>query len=134
MGYGQHYYTLRSIFLQGIPPPAVHLHLRRFDVRKEVPIGDISASRADGLPKAGNADAVEIAVPEQERVAFEEWLRARWRDKDAAMERWHATGAFVEGGKRVEIPLELASVKEVLDAFCFFVPALACYTWSKLRG
>lgn len=43
MGYGQSYYTLRSIFFDGVPPPRIHLHLRLFDVSKEVPIGDLSS-------------------------------------------------------------------------------------------
>ena len=43
LAYGQSYYTLRSIFFDGVPPPQIHLHLRLFDVNKEVPIGDLTS-------------------------------------------------------------------------------------------
>jgi len=38
MKYGQSYYTLQSIFFDGVPPPVIHMHLRVFNVGKDVPI------------------------------------------------------------------------------------------------
>lgn len=135
LGYGQSYYTLRSIFLDRVPPPAVHMHIRIFDVKRDVPIGDVSASNPAALPpSAGVADAVEIAVPEHESKHFEEWLRALWREKDEFMNTYLTKGSFTPGRKPVEIPLRLRTVREYLDAYCFFGPALAYYVWSKLRN
>lgn len=142
LGYGQAYYTLRSIFLDGVPPPAVHMHVRIFDVARAVPIGDVSASDPAGLPSGaqrngggGGSAAVEVVVPERERVNFEEWLQKLWREKDALMSRFLESGSFAgKGQKEVEIPLRLRKIREYLDAYCFFGPAVACYAWSKLRG
>ncbi|EIN13553.1 hypothetical protein PUNSTDRAFT_56913 [Punctularia strigosozonata HHB-11173 SS5] len=143
MGYGQSYYTLRSIFLDGIPPPSIHLHLRRFDVRRDVPIGDLSATDPSYLPAPSkHTQTVEIDVPEAEKIAFERWLRDLWRTKDALLDRWHRQGSLVSDSSTtvkmsnevIEIPLRLRNTWEVLDAFCFFLPALVCYVWSRLRG
>ena len=54
MGYGQDYYTMRSVFLDGVYPPLIHMHMRMFDVASEVPIGDLSATRANVVPPSGN--------------------------------------------------------------------------------
>jgi hypothetical protein len=140
MGYGQSYYTLRSIFVDGVPPPAIHMHLRRFDVRRDVPIGDVGASDPARLPEPSRQrPTVEVDVPDAEKVAFERWLRELWRAKDAALDRWHDTGSFASadagevGPGKVEIPLRLRSLQEKLDAFCFFLPALAWYVRAKVK-
>ncbi|KAI0082188.1 acyltransferase-domain-containing protein [Panus rudis PR-1116 ss-1] len=135
-GYGQAYYTLRSIFCDRVPPPVVHMHIRCYDVAKEVPIGDLSSSHAQAIPSGGAAkyDAVEISVPEKERERFDLWLRERWREKDEQMSRFLETGSMVsDNHSRVEIPLEVRHKREILDAFCFFIPALVGWVYSKLR-
>ena len=95
MGYGQSYYTLRSIFFDGIPPPAVHIHIRRFDVATDVPIGNIPRSiprnSANGLSRG---QILGGDVPEEERQTFDVWLRDRWIEKDKLMQRFHDTGSF----------------------------------------
>ncbi|PCH33504.1 acyltransferase-domain-containing protein [Wolfiporia cocos MD-104 SS10] len=131
-GYGQGYYTLRSIFLDGVPPPAVHMHIRCFDVAKEVPIGDTSAANPNVLPN-GSAKAQEIDIPETEREKFELWLRDLWREKDTLIANYLETGALVDPAKQIEIPLQLRSKREVLDAFCFFMPAAVFWALWKLR-
>ncbi|KAI0824184.1 acyltransferase-domain-containing protein [Trametes gibbosa] len=133
--YGQDYYTLRSIFCDGVPPPAVHLHIRKFDVHHHVPIGDVSASSPRALPHAGDPSTAEVDIPENEREAFELWLRDLWREKDRLMERFLATGSLGAAGKAAEVtvPVRLKHRYEVLDAFFFFVPAVAGWAWSKLR-
>ena len=50
LGYGQSYYTLRSIFFDGVPPPSIHIHMRKFHVQQQVPIGDLSATNPKTLP------------------------------------------------------------------------------------
>ncbi|TFK57392.1 acyltransferase-domain-containing protein [Heliocybe sulcata] len=129
LGYGQSYYTLRSIFFDRIPPPAIHIHIRQFDVASEVPLGDLSSTNPKVLP---NGSAVEIDVPEAEKVAFEDWLRERWRDKDQLMAKYLDTGSFASQDV-VEVPVQLRSQREILDAFCFFMPAMLGWTWSKIK-
>ena len=107
--YGQAYYTLRSIFFDRIPPPKVHMHIRVFDVSHNVPIGDISATNPNVLPQK-KGEAVETEVPDDEKEAFDGWLRDLWREKDLMMARYLETGSFgEEGGKEVVIPVKLRS-------------------------
>ena len=107
--YGQSYYTLRSIFFDRIPPPAVHMHIRVFDVSRDVPIGDISATNPNMLPQK-NGEAIETEVPEDEKEMFDVWLRDLWREKDSMMVRYLENGSFAEeGGKEVVVPVKLRS-------------------------
>jgi hypothetical protein len=125
MGYGQSYYTLRSIFMDSVPPPVIHMHLRQFDV-SSVPIGDISSTNKTTIPKVSknNVHAVEADVPQNEKDTFDEWLRQLWRDKDAYIDRF-LEAKDKDRQKPVLIPLELRSRREILDAFCWFLPAAA---------
>jgi len=146
-GYGQSYYTLRSIFCDRLPPPVIHMHIRKFNVAAEVPIGDISASDPEKMPTSnGNANAnangespvkrrsvVEVEIPEAEREKFDLWLRDLWREKDKCLTRYLEIGSLVADTKTVEIPLELRSKREILDAFCFFIPALLGWVYSRFR-
>jgi hypothetical protein len=93
MEYGQSYYTLRSILLDGVPPPAVHMHIRVFNVAQEVPIGNLGALDPDRLPM--HDPAAEVNIPEEEAAKFDEWLRALWQDKDRLLTRFHETGSFL---------------------------------------
>ncbi|EGO00364.1 hypothetical protein SERLA73DRAFT_180941 [Serpula lacrymans var. lacrymans S7.3] len=130
MGYGQSYYTLRSIFLDRTPPPVIHMHLRMFDVARDVPIGDISTTNPDAIPNSG---AVEVDFPEHEKVEFDLWLRKLWTEKDEFITKFHSTPSFPSGTKApVDIPLELRHIWEILDAFCCFGPAVVGYLWAKL--
>lgn len=139
MGYGQSYYTLRSIFFDQCPPPFIRIHIRCFDVVKDVPIGDISASNPSVLPnRSPNAQTIEVDIPEEEKAKFELWLQKLWRDKDQMISKYHETGSFVsvaqESGKdSVQIPLELRTHREILGAFCFFVPAVVGLSWAMFK-
>ncbi|KAI0047800.1 acyltransferase-domain-containing protein [Auriscalpium vulgare] len=137
-GYGQSYYTLRSIFVDRVPPPAVHMHIRVFDVTHGVPIGDVSQTNPAALP-SGSSDAaqqpLEVEVPEAERETFDLWLRERWHEKDAFLAHYleaHTFSPSLEKSPPTVIPLELKHYREVLDAFAFFVPAVLGYFGSKL--
>ncbi|TCD67012.1 hypothetical protein EIP91_000632 [Steccherinum ochraceum] len=137
-GYGQSYYTLRSIFCDRLPPPVINMHIRKFNVSEEVPIGDISATDPDKIPTMnGNAkhrrSAVEVEIPEHERDKFDLWLRDLWREKDKSVARYLETGLLVEDSKPVEIPLQLRHKREILDAFCFFIPALIGWVYARLK-
>lgn len=146
LGYGQSYYTLRSIFMDRVPPPEVHIHIRLFDVATYVPIGDLSSTNPRKTPSNGHvngapneynsksAEAVEVDVPEDERLQFDDWLRNLWREKDSKIEEFLGKGYFGSAAPEFDIPLQVRSMVEVLDAFCFCVPGLALYTWSRLTG
>jgi lysocardiolipin and lysophospholipid acyltransferase len=131
MGYGQNYYTLRSIFMGGVPPPAVHIHLRMFDVASGVPIGAVPTrkSTVDGLL---NQRPEEVEIPEGEKERFDVWLRELWQEKDESVTRFLETATFSDGTTGIEIQLKLRRKREILDAFCFFLPACAYYLWGKI--
>src|SRR6187402_611735 len=65
--YGQDLFTLRSMYLQGRPPPSVNMYWRRFAV----------------------AD-----IPLDDGVKFDLWLREKWYEKDAFVEQYLTTGRF----------------------------------------
>jgi len=130
MGYGQSYYTLRSIFFDGIPPPAIHMHIRRFNVATDVPIGNFSGTQFNGPSSA------QVDVPEDERQTFDVWLRERWTEKDQLMQRFHDTGSFsssLDKYPEIDIPLQLRHQREILDAFGFFIPAFVGYAWTQFQ-
>ncbi|KAL6304272.1 acyltransferase-domain-containing protein [Sparassis latifolia] len=139
LGYGQSYYTLRSIFFDRVPPPAVHMHIRHFKVNKEVPIGgDVSASIPNGTPYGSfKSHATEVDIPKEEGDKFELWLRSLWGEKDTLIDKYLETGSFVDdAAARTEIPLQLRHRREVLDAFGFFMPivvmlALVRVIWKE---
>ncbi|KAG5639378.1 hypothetical protein H0H81_003522 [Sphagnurus paluster] len=133
MRYGQEYYTLRSIFMSGIPPPVVHIHLKMFDVAAEIPIGNVQTNTlSSGAP---NGNSAEVDISQQEKEAFDMWLHEVWRDKDQCMTRFYESASFRPGTgiSQVEIPLRLHRKREFLDAFCFFLPATVGYLWGKMR-
>lgn len=116
------------------------MHIRKFDVNRDIPIGNVSASNPSLLPNGSAKSTVEVDIPETERDAFELWLRDLWREKDKLMGRFLDTGylsAAAESGTSpasLVVPVRLKHRYEVLDAFCFFVPAVCGWAWSKLRA
>ena len=115
------------------------MHIRKFNVAQEVPIGDLSATNSSVVPseepQAGktHADAIEVDIPEAEKEKFDEWLRDLWRHKDDDIERYLNTGSFTSDPKEVlEIPVALKRKRDALDAFCFFVPAVVGWLFSRM--
>lgn len=157
--YAQGFYTLRSIFFDRVPPPVVHMHVRIFEVEKEVPIGELPGAHekvangdglvngtANGGEKAtGNGHAngfgiergepAEVEFSEDERAAFDVWLRQLWTDKDALMGRFLANGSFgpAADATRVDVPVQLKTRREVLNAFAFFVPGVIGVICSRVK-
>ncbi|KAL4068237.1 acyltransferase-domain-containing protein [Scleroderma yunnanense] len=120
--YGQSYYTLRSIFCDRIPPPVVHMHLRIFDVTRQVPIGSSDTCTIGDIPKS-------------DKAKFDEWLRELWTRKDQFMTEFlERDVSNVSKWEPVQIPLELRSSMEMANAYCFFTPAIAIYALIKLAG
>jgi hypothetical protein len=137
MGYGQDYYTLRSLFFDGVPPPSIHMHLRMFDVTENVPIGDLAGASGVQTPDRKAKHIVEVDIPIDEKDTFDVWLRKLWQEKDQAMDRFHETKTFQLDDKStpsIEIPLKLHRKREILDAFCFFWPATVAYLWGRMRA
>lgn len=125
--------------MDGIPPPHVHVHIRKFNVAHEVPIGDLSASDPSKLPHgtrkstSPQSEAVETDIPQAEKERFDLWLRDLWRAKDEDMARYLKAGSFVpDESQQFEIPIALKRKREALDAFCFFVPAVLGWAFSRL--
>ncbi|TKY87527.1 hypothetical protein EX895_003541 [Sporisorium graminicola] len=156
-GYGQDFYTLRSIFMQGIPPPAIHIHFTMTRITPPVagdtssnapPIAQVSTANIDSPPLGANVKPAESS--EEERTAFELWLRQRWSDKDAQMHRFYTDGDFVGGefaklikqgdkvnatqpqAKFLVLPAELRSLREVGDAACWGVPFILGWSLRKV--
>ncbi|CDR99999.1 related to CST26-protein required for incorporation of stearic acid into phosphatidylinositol [Sporisorium scitamineum] len=156
-GYGQDFYTLRSIFMQGIPPPAIHIHFTMTritppvagDTSSNVPtVAQVSTADVDVPPLGANVKPAESS--EEERTAFESWLRQRWSEKDAQMHRFYTDGDFVQGdfaklvkeGNKVDatqpqpkfvvLPAELRSLREIGDAACWGIPFIVGWNVRKV--
>ncbi|KAF9068013.1 acyltransferase-domain-containing protein [Rhodocollybia butyracea] len=124
-GYGQSYYTLRSMFFDGVSPPALNMHLRLFHVQK-LPIGDLSNTNPSEVPdNSPNGHAVEVDIPESEKAEFDAWLRDLWREKDESMTRLLEQGRFSTKDLPVyEIPMRLKRTRDMFDAFALFLPTI----------
>ncbi|KAF8313848.1 acyltransferase-domain-containing protein, partial [Clavulina sp. PMI_390] len=124
-GYGQDYYTLRSVFFQGVAPPAIHIHMRLTPV-SQLPIGTVAARSS-----SSGADIAASADPSSEETAqFDEWLRGRWTEKDNLMDGFYKDGHFSarEGAGilsvKGEIPIRIRNWWEVGNAVCFLAPVV----------
>jgi Acyltransferase C-terminus len=116
--------------MNGVPPPSVHMHIRCFDVTRDVPLGNMNTTKPDVV---GDKRTEEADIPQVEKDHFEEWVRDIWREKDILITKFLETGSFVDDSKtELDIPLKVRSAWEVLDAFCFVVPGIA--RWAKRRG
>ncbi|MCJ1460835.1 hypothetical protein MMC28_011217 [Mycoblastus sanguinarius] len=65
--YGQDIFTLRSTYLEGLPPVPIHMHWRRFRVS---------------------------SIPLSTLEEFNAWLRDRWNEKELLLEKHSKTGQF----------------------------------------
>ncbi|GAA6036364.1 hypothetical protein JCM8097_001686 [Rhodosporidiobolus ruineniae] len=83
------FYDIASVLIFSVPAPELHIHLRTYRVA-DIPLGDLDALKKDP----------EAECSEEERKAFEEWLRERWEEKDALLERFRKEGSFVEPAKK----------------------------------
>jgi hypothetical protein len=96
--FGEDFFTLSSIYFQGQPPKSVNFHWRRFRV----------------------AD-----IPLETQEAFELWLRDRFYEKDAMMEKYLSTGrfdalpdgSFIETEVRTRYSWEFVQIFIMLGAF-----------------
>lgn len=159
-GHGQDFYTLRSIFMQGVPPPAIHVHFTLTRITQPVQgdtsanaasVAQVSSAQVDVPPLGANVKPAESS--EDERTAFEQWLRNRWTEKDGQMHRFYTDGDFVGGeftklvkqgeevdpkqpqGEFVVLPAELRSLREIGDAMCWGIPLIVLWNaWKAYRA
>lgn len=105
-GYGQSYYTLRSIYMQGVPPPSVHISITLRKIKTGPPPTNPQEAASDAgnmpvgdLSEVGQSAAahLDLNAGELERRAFDAWLLARWREKDSLMDAFYRDGDFVSG-------------------------------------
>ncbi|KAF7173857.1 hypothetical protein CNMCM5623_006113 [Aspergillus felis] len=87
--YPDKYFTLRSTYLQGRPPTSVNMYWRRFAM-SDIPLDD--------------------------QEEFDNWLRARWTEKDELLDVFFETGRFptslagsVDAGDVSDVQREAAS-------------------------
>jgi len=152
-GQAQLYYNLITIWLKGVPPPEVHVHVRIFDSEARPAV-----TRSSELPAVvGNGqDAEDSADEAQRKKAFGAWLLARWREKDDLMAAFYRDGHFPSGPLGSASPSSLASPDapaakdervirvpigfrdgwwEAGAAFCWFAPVvLGWLGWSLGRS
>ncbi|TXT06073.1 hypothetical protein VHUM_03546 [Vanrija humicola] len=97
--YPQSWYSLPSVFFNGVPPPTIRLHLSLYSdlnsPKCEIPSLKASSPTADGL------------APEGEAREFELWLRKRWQAKEKRLEQTSKLSPFEpeEGKKAVVVPI-----------------------------
>lgn len=72
-----------------------------------------------------------VDIPEDQKQIFDEWLRQLWKEKDEWIDESFERKAASQG--QIEIPLKLRRKRDILDAFCFLLPAAAAYVAGKLR-
>ncbi|KDN37273.1 acyltransferase-domain-containing protein [Tilletiaria anomala UBC 951] len=157
-GYGQSYYTLRTVYVQGVPPPAVHMNciISKVPSRADPLARDAQAMRVPpvgALPPSSEASGADAYQPsEAEREAFDLWLRKRYQLKDQLMDRFYQDGDFVRGAYKmqqrqgagqakspdlatqyVELPTRLRNVGDLIQtiaiAFSVF-PLGFAYYWA----
>lgn len=105
------------------------MHLRIFDVAKDVPVGNISNS----IVSNGSAsNPAEHDLSEREKDIFDIWLRKLWSEKDGYITEFLEAGTTINKQKPVEIPLELRKKSEMPEAYCFFAPLLIAYWWKRV--
>lgn len=106
--YPEDHYNL-SLWTKNVPPSPMHYHLRAFPLA-QIPLGDYR----------GGGDATE-----EEKLAFDGWLRARWQEKDELMKGFYEKGEFVAGQDgKVEWQVGLRHWWENAEAFSYGVPVV----------
>jgi hypothetical protein len=122
------------------------MHLRLFNVKKDVPIcnpssqvsspnslvpkkslaasGTATTPLADAIQPLSSdlsrADRIKNLDPDpEEAAAFDEWLRTRWREKDDLLEQYLTTGTF---GRKKCGESKTPEVHEKNSLCCVFAP------------
>lgn len=112
-----------------VPPPVVHLHIRCFDVAREIPIGDLPRNDLDSNRNVLQQVDSNLDVSEVGHLKFDKWLRDLWTLKDEMIDAYHSKGSLVSDAADsiISLPLRLRNSYDYLDAFCFFCPGIAIF-------
>ncbi|KAK0543930.1 hypothetical protein OC845_005871 [Tilletia horrida] len=94
-GVGQQFYTLRSVYMDGVAPQSVHMHI----IISRVSSFHTSGSDSPPLGKLPRSarDSPSQLPTEGEKREFDSWLLKRWRRKDELLDRFYRDGDFVGG-------------------------------------
>jgi hypothetical protein len=98
-------YGLKSVFMLGVPPPTIHVHLRMIDptdgsVPGVLPTDSTHTTTGDDTTTEGKHQPVLPGLAnDEEAKAFGEWMRGRWADKETLMDGF--TAANWEGFRDV---------------------------------
>ncbi|BGP38918.1 hypothetical protein JCM10449v2_002856 [Rhodotorula kratochvilovae] len=103
-GYAQDYYRLQTLFGLRVPPPRVHMHVRRVSVQD---------------------------VPLEEKDVFERWLRKRWEEKDELMRGFGDKGRF-DGEAVVGAPAEMRIRLRWVDGARLAAVVGALWAWWRV--
>lgn len=123
--YGQDIYKLENVLLKGENPETVEIHLRTFKIN-EIPIGK----------KHYESEQEEV----KDAKIFEDWLFARWAEKDELLDHYYKTGSFIGGDDQDLNVVQTTLTTSKLDFVKIFaVPFIICllgrflyYTIQKL--
>lgn len=89
--YGEDYFTLRNMYLRGICPRRVQMYWRRFNIED---------------------------IPYQDETKFAAWLLERWREKDAMLQSFEASGSFTKDEVTLpEVRMRLPNLLQVFQIF-----------------
>ncbi|ODV81837.1 uncharacterized protein CANTADRAFT_45448 [Suhomyces tanzawaensis NRRL Y-17324] len=105
--YGELVFSLKRFYLLGKGPSQVNIFVKSWKV-SEIPLGDETVDIDD--------------AKEEDLKKFEDWLVARWYEKDRLLDTFYKTGSFgVQGTETVVADIKLGSQLEI---FPVFVPLL----------
>ena len=75
---------------------------------RALPLDSVPTGAAVPLGKTMTPSEINAAVTPEEKKKFDDWLRARWQEKDALLEGYYRAGYFPAGKhQRVEVKLGL---------------------------
>ena len=86
--FAQDFYTLTSLYLEGNPPPAVHMYVRKLE------------------------------RPPLDELGFDNWLREKWTEKDKLLDHFYKKGKFpgdsYEADVKLRSPVEILEIFSVV--------------------
>ncbi|KAJ9099314.1 hypothetical protein QFC21_004195 [Naganishia friedmannii] len=114
-GYAQEWYGLGSVFWKGVAPPSVHVHMRLLNLAevRGLTMGGVPTIQPNGMTAAGEVahddvpptdvpNPITSAPDSSANTEFTHWLRSRWEDKEALLDRFTKTGGFARSPIRGE--------------------------------
>ncbi|KAK4692673.1 hypothetical protein P7C70_g9080, partial [Phenoliferia sp. Uapishka_3] len=123
-GYAEDYYTLASTFGRGVPPPAVHLHLRSVDLEG---VSSIHPQNFTGK----SSKQIDNDLTVEERAEFQEWTRKRWMEKDDLMDYFYQHGKFPDENGPVTLPVGVRGWGDAMRLVALVVAVMCAWLAVK---